>query len=78
MSFAADTAVIREDAGRYRAAIAPVWDIGGNATGGYLLGLMARALADATGRSDPVTLTGHFLSPGKPGAVSIETEVARG
>jgi acyl-CoA thioesterase len=78
MSFAADTAVIREDAGRYRAAIAPGWDIGGNANGGYLLGLMARALADATGRSDPVTLTGHFLSPGKPGAVSIETEVARG
>ncbi len=77
MSFAADTAITRDDEGRYRAVIASGWDIGGNANGGYLLALVARALADASGRPDPVSVTGHFLAPGKPGAVSIESEVAR-
>ena len=74
MTFASDTAVTREAEGRYRAAIAPGWDIAGNANGGYLLGLVGRALADATGRPDPVTLTAHYLAPGKPGSVVIETE----
>ncbi|UCE85993.1 MAG: thioesterase family protein [Deltaproteobacteria bacterium] len=77
MSFASDTAVRRIARGRYDATIATGWDIGGNANGGYLMALCARALADAAGRPDPVALTAHFLAPGKPGAVSVETEVAR-
>ncbi len=77
MSFASDTAVRPRGDGRYDAAIAPGWDIAGNANGGYLMALAARALADAAGRPDPIALTAHFLSPGKPGAVSIAAELAR-
>jgi acyl-coenzyme A thioesterase PaaI-like protein len=74
-AFAAATAVSRVDDATWSAAIAPGWDIGGNANGGYLLALGARALVAATGRSDPVTVTGHYLAPGRPGPVTVTTEV---
>lgn len=41
----------------------PGWDIMGNANGGYLMALAGRALVEATGRPDCVTLTAHFLAP---------------
>ncbi len=53
------------------------WDIAGNANGGYLLAMAARALAGATGRPDPVTVTAHYLSPGRLGGVRIATQVLR-
>ena len=49
-------------AGQWSASIHPGWDIAGNANGGYLLAVAARALAGATGRPDPVTVTAHYLS----------------
>lgn len=73
--FAAATAVTRTDDTTWSAAIAPGWDIAGSANGGYLLAIGARALVEATGRADPVTVTGHFLAPGRPGPVTITTEV---
>lgn len=63
--------------GSYRARVAEGWDIGGNANGGYLLALAARALVAATGRPCPASLTAHYLSPGKPGPLEIETTVIR-
>lgn len=60
----------------YEAAIAPGWDIAGNANGGYLIALAARAMADAVGRP-PLSVTAHYLSPGKPGPVDIDVEVVR-
>jgi hypothetical protein len=63
--------------GRYAGEIHEGWDIGGNANGGYLLAMVGRALCEATGRPDPVTITGHFLSPGKPGPVAISTSIVR-
>ncbi len=77
MGLADATAVHDEGAGRYAAAVAEGWDIAGNANGGYLLALVTRALVDASGRPDPVTVTGHFLAPGAPGPVHIDTEVIR-
>lgn len=71
MSFASDTAVHR-DGEHYRARIQPGWDIGGNANGGYLMALGARAMAAAS-RPHPVSVTAHFLSPGRVGDVRIET-----
>jgi acyl-coenzyme A thioesterase PaaI-like protein len=73
--FAEATAVTPAGAGTWQAAIPPGWDIGGNANGGYLLAIGARALVAATGRPDPVSMTGHYLSPGKPGPVAITTTV---
>jgi hypothetical protein len=58
-------------------AIAPGWDIVANANGGYLLAIAARALGAALGRPDPVTISAHYLAPGKPGEVTIRTEVIK-
>lgn len=70
------TAVRRRDDGTYDAEIVAGWDIGGNANGGYLMALAARAMADAVGRP-PLTITAHFLSPGKVGPVVVDVDVIR-
>jgi acyl-CoA thioesterase len=72
MTFHTATAVEPAGAGCYRATIAEGWDIAGNANGGYLLAIAARAITEATGRPDPLTITGHFLAPGRPGSISID------
>jgi len=75
--FATATAVQPAAAGQWSASIHPGWDIAGNANGGYLLALATRALAGATGRPDPVTVTAHYLSPGQPGSVRIAAQVLK-
>ncbi|MCZ7628996.1 MAG: thioesterase family protein [Microthrixaceae bacterium] len=65
------------EAATYRAEVAPGWDILGNANGGYLLALAARILSEHLDRPDPVSLTGHYLSPGRPGEVSAEVGTIR-
>ena len=75
--FATATAVQPAGAGQWSASIHPGWDIAGNANGGYLLAVATRALADAIGRPDPVTVTGHYLSPGQPGGVRITTQILK-
>lgn len=79
MRFATATAVelAPVGGGRFDAAIAPGWDIVGNANGGYLLAIAGRAMAAAAGRPDPVTVTGHFLSPGVPGPLAIDTAIVK-
>ena len=69
--FATATAVQPIADGQWSASIHPGWDIAGNANGGYLLAMATRALAGATGRPDPVTVTAHYLSPGQPGSVRV-------
>ncbi len=76
-SFAAASAVRDLGDGTYAADIVPGWDIIGNAHGGYLLAIAARAAGDAAGRPDPVSVTAHYLSPGTAGAVSVGTRVLR-
>ncbi|MCB1028367.1 MAG: thioesterase family protein [Microthrixaceae bacterium] len=76
--FARATAVVPGDrSGTYLAEVAEGWDIGGNANGGYLLAIAARALTDATGRDRPVSLTAHYLSPGRPGPLDVDTTIVR-
>lgn len=75
MSFSRDTAVTACD-DHYRAEIVPGWDILGNANGGYLMALGARAMAEAS-RPHPVSLTAHFLSPGLAGPISIHPQVLK-
>lgn len=78
--FEAATAVQRREAGTgsgsYDAEIAPGWDIGGNANGGYLMALAATAMSDAVGRP-PLSLTAHYLLPGKVGPCHIDVDVLR-
>ena len=77
MTFADATAVAPVGDGVWQGAIAPGWDIAGAANGGYLLALAARAAAAAAGLPDPVTVTGHFLAPGRPGPVRVATNTVK-
>jgi hypothetical protein len=75
-AFDAATAVVPLVAGRYAARIDDGWDIAGNANGGYLLAVAARAIADAVGRP-PLTITAHYLAPGRAGDCEVDVEVLR-
>jgi len=77
VTLAEATAVAETGGGSYSGEIQPGWDIMGNANGGYLLSIAARAAAHAADRPDPVSVTAHYLRPGKAGPVSIETDLLR-
>lgn len=70
------TAVERIAEHTFRAAVHPGWDIGGNANGGYLMALAARAMAEVAGRP-PLTLTAHYLRPVPAGPCSIDVVPVR-
>ena len=61
----------------FEASIEEGWGIHGNANGGYLIAMAARAMAKRAGRPDPATITAHYLSPGKPGKIQIKTEMVK-
>ena len=61
---------------RYRADVRPGWEIGEISNGGYLLALAGTAMADAVGRP-PLTVTGHFLTPVRPGPAEVDIVVVR-
>lgn len=72
------TAVSDTGGGSHAATITDQATIpGGLVNGGILLVVAARALAAATGRPHPVTITGHFLTAVRPGPVTITTDVLR-
>ncbi len=77
MTFADASALDRVDDARWTGEIRPGWDILGNANGGYVLAMAARAGALASGRPDPVTITGHFLAPAAAGPITIDVEVLK-
>lgn len=76
-SFAAATGVALVEPGVHAGTVHDGWDIAGNANGGYLLAIAARGLLDTSGRDDPVTLTAHYLRPGRPGPVTVRSEVVK-
>ena len=59
------------------ATIIDGWDISGNANGGYLMAMAGRAMRNASGRPDPISVTAHYLAPGKPGPVQIDSTVVK-
>lgn len=74
----AEVTAVHPDDGGYRVDIGEEALIpGGLVNGGILLVIAARALAHATGRPHPVTITGHYLTAVRPGPVTISTEVLR-
>lgn len=58
-------------------AIHEGWDIRGNANGGYLLAIAARAMQTACDRPDIATISAHFLAPGSVGPVDLETTIVK-
>jgi len=81
MTFFANTTSVlassTDGAATYKGEIAPNWDIAGNANGGYLLALAARAMAETVERPHPVSVTCHYLAPAKRGPVTVDTTVVR-
>jgi acyl-CoA thioesterase len=75
MSFTTDTAILQKGE-FYHSEIKPGWDIQGNANGGYLMAIGARAMAAAS-RLHPVSVTAHFLSPGKAGPVTVMPTIVK-
>lgn len=57
--------------------IPPRWDIAGNVNGGALLAVAAAGLRRVAGRPDPITVTAHYLAPGREGAVEVRGEVVK-
>ena len=64
------------DTARFATAVHDGWDINGVANGGYVLAIVGRAMAAATGRP-PLTVTCHFLHPARPGDAEIVVEAVR-
>jgi acyl-CoA thioesterase len=77
VTFAADSSVVRTGPGTYRGQISDGWEVRGHTNGGYLLCIALRAILDATGRPDPLTVTGHFLAPPKARALIVDVQVLR-
>ncbi|MEX2252189.1 MAG: thioesterase family protein [Acidimicrobiia bacterium] len=77
MTFDSATAVERADDTTWTGSIQPGWDIFENANGGYMMAIAARAMSGAADGRLPVSVTAHFTRPGKPGRVSITTEIVR-
>jgi acyl-CoA thioesterase len=78
-AFATDTAVTKRDQDLYDAEVTDRWNVidGAAPNGGYLTAMACRALADNVTLPDPVGVTAQFLSPVKPGPVTITTAVLR-
>ena len=60
----------------YDGAVADGWDIGDVANGGYVLALAARAMSDAA-RRPPLSITAHYMAPGRSGPCVIEVDAVR-
>jgi len=77
VGFHLDTAVEPRADGRWAANLCPGWDVVGNANGGYLLAVAARAMTAASGRRHPVSISAHFLAPGRPGPLLIDCDTIK-
>lgn len=76
--FIDDTRIEKVGEGRYSGRLSGVWSIGTNPNGGYAMAPLMRAMADATGQPDPLSVTVHFLRPGVGDCdLELYTEVIR-
>ncbi|MGQ0630990.1 MAG: thioesterase family protein [Sporichthyaceae bacterium] len=63
--------------GTFDADIDGIWGVGGNANGGYLMAILARAAMAATGSAFTHSIAASFLSPGHDGPAEVRTDVLR-
>jgi hypothetical protein len=75
--FDTDTAVDRLGDATYSGTVTDRWSIGHVPNGGYTMAIAQRALLDALGRPDPLTVTAHFLRPPAEGPVTLHVEQVR-
>lgn len=76
MRFGEATAITEGEPG-FRAELAEGWDIFGITNGGYLMAILARAMATSTEDRELVSITAHFLNPATPGPVDVEIDLLK-
>lgn len=76
-AFEEDTTVRSLGGGEYAVDVSDRWSIGGRPNGGYLMGIVATALVPESPHPDPLTLTGHFLSPADPGPARVKVTMLK-
>lgn len=76
-TFDAAVAVTAAGGGIYDAPIRDGWDINGNANGGYLMALVGNAMRAESGRSHPISVNMHYLSPGPAGEGTVTTRIMK-
>lgn len=77
MTFAEATAVSKVGEGRYTGEIHAGWDIMEISNGGYLMAMVGRAMTKESDGRRIVSLTGHFMNPGRAGQAEIEVETLK-
>ena len=76
--FDRDTALELRDDGHYHGDVSDRWGVlSGVPNGGFMMCYALRALTHTVSKPDPLTLTAHFLRPGRLGAVQVETELIK-
>ena len=77
--FDRDTALRRLAPGEYEATLDRAWWIVVGPNGGYLAAILVRALSETIGDASraPHSLTVHYVSPAREGAVRVSTRVER-
>jgi acyl-CoA thioesterase len=76
-AFEEDTAVKAQGDGVYAGIVSDRWSIGGRPNGGYLMGIVLRAIAEESGMAEPLTTTAHFLAPADPGPTLVSVEMVK-
>ncbi|WP_210438553.1 thioesterase family protein [Nocardioides xinjiangensis] len=74
----AHTALAAEGPGLHGAELDRGWMVGGGVNGGYLLGILGKAVARAVpAKPHPLAVSAHYLSASRPGPAQVCTRVLR-
>jgi acyl-CoA thioesterase len=64
--------------GSFDAELDPGWMVGGGVNGGYLIGILGRAVAETLpAKPHPLSVSAHYLSASRPGPAQVSTRVLR-
>ena len=69
------TAVIEESPNHFSARLHDGWGVWDTVNGGYVAAVGARAMATRSAKAHPVSISAHFLRPGRVGPVAIDTDL---
>jgi acyl-CoA thioesterase len=72
------TALTTTGDGLFGADLDPGWTVGGGVNGGYLLGVVGKAIAEAVpAKPHPLAVSAYYLSAARPGPAQVSTRVLR-
>ena len=66
------TAVVEESPNHFSARLHDGWGVWDTVNGGYVAAVATRAMTVTSGHEHPVSVSAHFIRPGRPGEVSID------